>query len=191
MPDPSARPALMREVRLGLVCYGGVSLAIYMHGVTKELYKLIRAARAFERAYDTLGGQVPADQDPGVWLNGPGTDSERAYFAALAALAARGTPLTVTLDIVAGTSAGGITIWDALIFPVLSLARLPQLHRRPPLRRVLRPGPAGERLPVGQAGRRRADHAPAQSSFGRAPARHRPGRLRRAAAGRADRDPGH
>jgi patatin-related protein len=98
----------MREVRLGLVCYGGVSLAIYMHGVTKELYKLVRAARAFERAYDTLGGQVPADQDPGVWLNGPGTDSERAYFAALAALAARGTPLTVTLDIIAGTSAGGI-----------------------------------------------------------------------------------
>jgi hypothetical protein len=27
----------MREVRLGLVCYGGVSLAIYLHGVTKEL----------------------------------------------------------------------------------------------------------------------------------------------------------
>src|SRR5581483_5112549 len=102
------RSALLREVRLGLVCYGGVSLAIYMHGVTKELYKLVRAARAFENAYDRLGGQVPADEDPGRWLAGPGLDTERAYFAALAALSARGTPLTVTLDLIAGTSAGGI-----------------------------------------------------------------------------------
>ena len=42
----ATRPAaLLREVRLGLVCYGGVSLAIYMHGVTKELYKLVRLSR--------------------------------------------------------------------------------------------------------------------------------------------------
>jgi len=107
--------ALMREVRLGLVCYGGVSLAIYMHGVTKELYKLVRAARAFERAYDENGGQVPADEDPDKWLAqapedgaAAGCDSERAYFTALAALAAHDVPLTVNLDIIAGTSAGGI-----------------------------------------------------------------------------------
>ena len=110
---------LMREIRLGLVCYGGVSLAIYMHGVTKELYKLVRAARAFERAYEAHAGQVPEDEDPGPWLAPPAQeqaqaqgnaqyDSERAYFAALAALAARGVPLTVTLDVIAGTSAGGI-----------------------------------------------------------------------------------
>ncbi len=108
---------LMREIRLGLVCYGGVSLAIYMHGVTRELHKLIRAARAFERAYEALGGHVPEDEDPDPWLAGPAQeqaqgagryDSERAYFAALAALAARGAPLTVTLDVIAGTSAGGI-----------------------------------------------------------------------------------
>ena len=36
------------ELRLALVCYGGVSLAVYMHGVTKELQSLIRAARAFD-----------------------------------------------------------------------------------------------------------------------------------------------
>ena len=31
--------AIMRqkELRIGLVCYGGVSLAVYMHGVTREL----------------------------------------------------------------------------------------------------------------------------------------------------------
>ena len=32
------------ELRLALVCYGGVSLAIYMHGITKELEKLARAS---------------------------------------------------------------------------------------------------------------------------------------------------
>jgi patatin-related protein len=110
--DPSAatRPvALMREVRLGLVCYGGVSLAIYMHGVTKELYKLVRAARAFERAYQAN------DFDAAKWLTGapdvqgsPNYDSERAYFDALVALKEQGDPLTVVVDIIAGTSAGGI-----------------------------------------------------------------------------------
>lgn len=98
----------MREVRLGLVCYGGVSLAIYMHGVTKEIYKLVRAARAFERAYAANDYTATGNEDPDEWLGGPGCDSERAYFSALAALAANGTPLTVTVDIIAGTSAGGI-----------------------------------------------------------------------------------
>ena len=99
----------MREVRLGLVCYGGVSLAIYMHGVTKELYKLVRAARAFERAYQA------DDFDAAKWLTGapdvqgsPNYDSERAYFDALVALKEQGDPLTVVVDIIAGTSAGGI-----------------------------------------------------------------------------------
>jgi nucleoside-triphosphatase len=31
-----------------LVCYGGVSLAIYMHGVTKEIHKLVTASKALE-----------------------------------------------------------------------------------------------------------------------------------------------
>ena len=31
------------ELRLALVCFGGVSLAIYMHGITKEVHSLLRA----------------------------------------------------------------------------------------------------------------------------------------------------
>jgi patatin-related protein len=102
-------PPLVKEVRLGLVCYGGVSLAIYMHGVTKELFKLVRAARAFDNAVDQ------SDFDPAHWFTGeamvqgaPNYDTEAAYFNALAALNADGHPLTVVLDIIAGTSAGGI-----------------------------------------------------------------------------------
>ena len=35
-----------KELRIALVCYGGISLAVYMHGVTKELWKLARASQA-------------------------------------------------------------------------------------------------------------------------------------------------
>ncbi|QUL39351.1 patatin-like protein [Erythrobacter sp. JK5] len=41
-----------KELRLALVCYGGVSLAVYMHGVTKEVWHLARASRAYH-AKDT------------------------------------------------------------------------------------------------------------------------------------------
>jgi patatin-related protein len=109
VPGSVPAPAALREIRLGLVLYGGVSLAIYMHGVTKELFKLVRAARAFDSAYDT------SDFDQARWFTGksevqdaPNYDSEPAYFDALAALARDGHPLTVVLDIIAGTSAGGI-----------------------------------------------------------------------------------
>ncbi|TRD09859.1 patatin-like protein [Erythrobacter insulae] len=36
-----------KELRLALICYGGVSLAVYMHGVTKEIWHLARASRCF------------------------------------------------------------------------------------------------------------------------------------------------
>jgi hypothetical protein len=36
-----------KELRLALICYGGVSLAIYMHGVTREIWHMVRASRAF------------------------------------------------------------------------------------------------------------------------------------------------
>lgn len=40
-----------------MVCYGGVSLAVYMHGVTKEVWHLARASRNFHSAgTDPVGG---------------------------------------------------------------------------------------------------------------------------------------
>src|SRR5215470_11700001 len=44
IPKPPATDE--RELRLALVCYGGVSLAIYMHGITKEIHRLVRASEA-------------------------------------------------------------------------------------------------------------------------------------------------
>ena len=41
-----AWPMREKELRLALVCYGGISLAVYMHGITKEIWRLARASRA-------------------------------------------------------------------------------------------------------------------------------------------------
>ena len=37
-----------KELRLAVVCYGGSSLAIYMHGVTKELHRLVKGSALLE-----------------------------------------------------------------------------------------------------------------------------------------------
>ncbi|MEK7343888.1 MAG: patatin-like protein [Pseudomonadota bacterium] len=80
-----------RELRLALVCYGGISLAVYMHGITKEVWRLARASRAFH------------DHAP------PSTGSEAVYRAVLEAIEAHsGVKLRVMPDIIAGASAGGI-----------------------------------------------------------------------------------
>jgi predicted acylesterase/phospholipase RssA len=80
-----------KELRLALVCYGGISLAVYMHGITKEVWHLARASRAF---YD----RTPSD-DP----------VEAAYVELLQRIeTTTGTKLRVLADIVAGASAGGI-----------------------------------------------------------------------------------
>lgn len=90
MPDPGpSRVARQKELRLALVCYGGVSLAVYMHGVTKELWKLLRASEAHGR--DALAEG----------------DSEQLWGALLAEIG-RSVDLMVVSDIIAGASAGGI-----------------------------------------------------------------------------------
>lgn len=79
-----------KELRLALVCYGGVSLAIYMHGVTRELWKLLRASRA-----RTAGEPAPEGDTEAVWTG---------FLESLAGTV----DLRVICDIIAGASAGGL-----------------------------------------------------------------------------------
>ncbi|SLJ88205.1 patatin-like protein [Novosphingobium mathurense] len=80
-----------KELRITLVCYGGISLAVYMHGVTKELWKALRASRAF-------------------WADEGILESSEAVYARLLRRLEQGSnlKLRVLSDIVAGASAGGI-----------------------------------------------------------------------------------
>ncbi|WP_341203666.1 patatin-like protein [uncultured Sphingomonas sp.] len=80
-----------KELRLALVCYGGISLAVYMHGITKEIWRLARASHGFHAGTPPVGG------------------SEGVYRTLLEEIEAEtGLRLRVLVDIIAGASAGGI-----------------------------------------------------------------------------------
>jgi patatin-related protein len=78
------------ELRLALVCYGGISLAVYMHGITKEVWHAARASRAAHERITLTG-------------------SAQVYAALIESIAQDSAMrLRVLPDIVAGASAGGI-----------------------------------------------------------------------------------
>jgi patatin-related protein len=84
-----------RELRLAIVCYGGSSLAIYMHGVTKELHRLVKGSALLALPNEDVSA---------------GTLSEQVYAKLLEALTQRnnGVMTRIVVDVIAGTSAGGI-----------------------------------------------------------------------------------
>ena len=80
-----------KELRIALVCYGGVSLAVYMHGITKEIWRLARASRA-------VHSRKPAEGA-----------TDELYARLLKTIAAEaGVDIRIIVDILAGASAGGI-----------------------------------------------------------------------------------
>lgn len=92
-PAPTRELSAVRELRLGIVLYGGASLAIYMHGTTKELQRLVKASALADRGVTGT------------------TATEKIYCDLLAELASRDPERVrtrVVVDVVAGTSAGGI-----------------------------------------------------------------------------------
>ena len=95
-----------KELRLALVCYGGVSLAVYMHGVTKEILKLVRASRIYHGENSYARRQTSSfaelEKDP-VGER----DTERVYFDLLKMIGETN-ELRVLVDTIAGASAGGI-----------------------------------------------------------------------------------
>lgn len=83
----------MKELRIGLVLYGGVSLAIYMNGVVNEIWNALRASevRASKKQFVTKG-------------------SVAVYHRLMKDLALRGPnhDLRIVVDTIAGSSAGGV-----------------------------------------------------------------------------------
>ena len=93
MSNAAENSGSVREVRIALVCYGGVSLAIYMHGVTRELHRLVVASSRFDEERNPF--EPPS--------------SEHVYWELLRELAAEdGVQTRVVVDVISGTSAGGI-----------------------------------------------------------------------------------
>ncbi|PZR00854.1 MAG: DUF3376 domain-containing protein [Cereibacter sphaeroides] len=78
-----------REVRLAVVLYGGVSLAIYMNGISQELLRMVRGSSGL--ASDTLDSVEKIYCE--LSLTMPDNQGQRTRFL---------------IDIISGTSAGGI-----------------------------------------------------------------------------------
>lgn len=95
-----------KELRLALVCYGGVSLAIYMSGVTKEVLKVVRASRSYHSVIDPEARRGITYDDVAD-VDAYETDTERLYFELLQSFAPE-LELRVIVDIISGASAGGI-----------------------------------------------------------------------------------
>src|SRR5438067_4504937 len=103
MKSSSGNPtaAFDQEVRFALVMYGGVSLAIYMNGVTQEFLNLVKA--------------TATDSDDRLLQDGP-LEGTQAVYRELASTMRPGEPgkpdgflrTRFVVDIASGSSAGGI-----------------------------------------------------------------------------------
>jgi patatin-related protein len=95
-----------KELRIALVCFGGISLAVYMHGISKEILKLVRASRALHAIPDRARRSTSIFLDAAD-RSGPEYDTEQIYFDLLREIG-RDVELRVLVDIISGASAGGI-----------------------------------------------------------------------------------
>lgn len=87
-------PVQDKELRIALVCFGGVSLAVYMHGMCLEVLELVRASRRVTDARYRPEGVPPGEQT--------------SAYADLLRLIGATLDLRVVVDVLAGASAGGI-----------------------------------------------------------------------------------
>ena len=92
-----------KELRIALVCFGGISLAVYMHGISKELLKLVRASSTLHAVKDRAR-RLEASYPEGDRAE---YDTEAVYFDLLRDIG-RSLELRVVVDVIAGASAGGI-----------------------------------------------------------------------------------
>lgn len=115
-PNPAQENLYAHEVRFGVVMYGGVSLAVYINGVTNELYEM---ACATPKACDgqNVGGTRDVYRKASWLLRNP--DLRDRYVAHLrdrqkpdpfddAAALDTAQRTRFVVDTIAGTSAGGI-----------------------------------------------------------------------------------
>ncbi len=95
-----------KELRLALVFFGGVSLAVYQHGINREILNLVRASRVYhgDRSGDDEGvGGSFHDHYP----DEPELSTGDVYREFLETLG-KNIALRVIVDVIAGSSAGGI-----------------------------------------------------------------------------------
>jgi predicted acylesterase/phospholipase RssA len=105
--DPPELPASTQEVRFAATMTGGVSLAIWMAGVAREI-NLLGQASQWRRAEGTPdSGQLSESLKASLELSSELSESAKASLRLYKALIDL-LDIVVDVDILSGTSAGGI-----------------------------------------------------------------------------------
>jgi patatin-related protein len=104
MSTPSNEPEHAKEVRLAIVMYGGVSLAIYINGIAQELLRLVRSTASKQPA--NLSGTERIYRKVSYLLEDENMTMEELDKASADTSALP--PTRFVVDILSGTSAGGI-----------------------------------------------------------------------------------
>ncbi len=96
-----------KELRLAIVFFGGVSLAIYQHGINREILNLVRASKICHSDKSYEGDEKSASGFHDYYPDEPASSTGDIYLEFLEALG-RDMDLRVIVDVIAGASAGGI-----------------------------------------------------------------------------------
>src|SRR5277367_4597565 len=100
--------SVAKEYRFSVVMYGGVSLAIYMNGVTQELLHLVRSTACTE-SDDEFRFSDPSNPSATPTTPTPLRSTETVYREVARALNdADADDVRFIVDVISGTSAGGI-----------------------------------------------------------------------------------
>ena len=94
-----------KELRLAIVFFGGVSLAIYQHGINREILNLIRASKLYHRNTQREGSAAPSFHSR--YPDEPERSTGDVYLQYLEAVGQH-LSLRVIVDVISGASAGGI-----------------------------------------------------------------------------------
>jgi patatin-related protein len=94
-----------KELRLAVVFFGGVSLAVYQHGINREILNLVRASKFFHRNRQDEDSAVPSFRSR--YPDEPERSTGDIYLQCLEAIGQH-LSLRVIVDVISGASAGGI-----------------------------------------------------------------------------------
>lgn len=92
-----------KELRLAIVLFGGVSLAIYQHGINREILNLVRASKLYHSERPDSGAPSFRSLHP----DEPERSTGDVYLQCLQAVGQH-LSLRVIVDVISGASAGGI-----------------------------------------------------------------------------------
>lgn len=94
-----------KELRLAIVFFGGVSLAVYQHGINREILNLVRASGFYHRNLEGEGSVSASFHDS--YPDEPSRSTGNVYLQCLGQIGQH-LSLRVIVDVISGASAGGM-----------------------------------------------------------------------------------